>query len=112
MVKLVTLIKRKPGLSREEFIKYHGEEHAPQVVKHLPMIKKYVRNYISKNIIVPPGVQEPEFDCIVEVWYESMQDFQAAIDTVKSHPEIRDAEGAFIDSSKITTFMVEEIVSK
>jgi len=36
MVKTIALIKRKPGLSREEFIRHYEEVHAPLALKHVP----------------------------------------------------------------------------
>jgi hypothetical protein len=56
MVKVIALIRRKPGLSREGFLKHYEEVHAPLALKHFPTFKRYVRNHI----ITPPGAEEPE----------------------------------------------------
>jgi hypothetical protein len=66
MVKGIAMLKRKPGLTQEEFIKHYEEVHVPLVLKHLPSIKRYVRNYVISTVVTPPGLEELEFDCITE----------------------------------------------
>ena len=110
MVKGMSLIKRKLGLSREEFYRHYEEVHVPLALKYFPTFKKYVRNYI----ITPAGVEEQEFDCITEVWFNGMEDCQAAMDFWASDAGqvIRDDEERFMDRSKIVAFLVEEKVTK
>ena len=112
MVKAMTLTKRKPGLSREEFIRHYEEVHVPLGLKYFPTMKRYVRNYV----ITPPGPKELDFDCITEYWYDSMDDLQAAVRFWQSELEgaqvIRDDELSFRDESKTVWFLVEEKVTK
>jgi len=113
MVKGIAVLKRKPGLSQEEFHKHYEEVHVPLVLKHLPTIKRYVRNYITSTI-VPPGVKELEFDCITEQWFDDMEGFQAMMDFAASEAGhvIRDDEKSFLDRKKTVYVLVEETVSK
>jgi uncharacterized protein (TIGR02118 family) len=110
MVKVIALIKRKPGLSREDFRRHYEEVHAPLILKHSAGLKKYVRNHI----IVPAGTEEPEFDCITELWYDSMEDYKASIAVWRTEAGqvIRDDEDSFLDRSKLAFFIVEENVSR
>jgi len=110
MIKAIALIKRKPGLSMDEFSRHYEEVHAPLALRHFPVIKRYVRNYVS----LPPGAEELEFDCITEFWYENMEGLQAAIDTRRSEARqlMHDDEESFMDRSKMITFLVEEKVSE
>ena len=110
MVKAVALIKRKPGLSREEFARHYEEVHAPLILKHSPTLKRYVRNHV----IVPAGAEEPEYDCVTELWYDNMDGYKATIDFWLSEAGkvIRDDEDSFLDRSKLAFFLVEEHVSK
>jgi len=113
MVKVIALIKRKPGISREEFAKHYEEVHAPLAVKYLPSIKRYARNHI----ITPPGVEEPGFDCISEFWYDDMEGYQAVLDALGDYKTeigqiFYDDEETFMDRSKVVGFLVEEKVSK
>jgi len=47
MIKVMAFIKRKPGISHEEFVQHYEEVHAPLAVKHLTTISRYVRPRIS-----------------------------------------------------------------
>jgi len=108
MIKAVSLIKRKPGISREEFKEHYEEVHVPLALQHFPFMR-YVRNYV----IIPPGVEEPDFDCITEVWFADMEACQAAAEFSVS-PEykvISDDEEKFMDRDRIVAFLVEENVT-
>ena len=96
--------------SREEFLKHYEEVHAPLALKHLPSIKRYVRNYV----VTRPGVEEPGFDCITEIWFDNMEGLQSAMHFWKSEAGqvIRDDEGIFMDRGKLVTLLVEEKASK
>lgn len=112
MVKAMTLTKRKPGLSREEFIRHYEEVHVPLGLKYFPTMKRYVRNYV----ITPPDAKELDFDCITEYWYDSMDDLEAAVRFWQSDLEgaqvVRDDELSFRDESETVWFLVEEKVTK
>ena len=107
MVKAITLIKRKAGISREEFVKHYEEVHAPLALKHFSF-RRYVRNHI-----IPSGVEEPAFDCITEVWFDDMAKYHVGINFWQSEAGqvIRDDEESFMDRSKMVYFLVEEKVS-
>ena len=105
MIKAMSLIRRKPGLSREEFARHYEEVHVPLALKHFPF-KRYVRNYVAG----PDDAAEPGFDCITEVWFETMEDCQAAAEFSASdaYSVIAEDEERFMDRSRIVAFLVEE----
>jgi|YelNatPaOPRAMG01_1025707.scaffolds.fasta_scaffold36864_2 uncharacterized protein (TIGR02118 family) len=109
MIKSITLIKRKPGLSREQFIHYYEEVHAPLAIKYFPTFKKYVRNYV----IPLPGSKGPDFDCITEIWFEDIKAAMAVTaalgdyDTEIGRVFLRDEE-KFMDRESRISFLVEE----
>ena len=109
MIKGMSLIKRKPGLSQEEFSRHYEEVHVPLALRHFPF-KRYVRNYV----ITPPGIEEPDFDCITEVWFDTMEDCQAAAEfsVSEAYRVISEDEDRFMDRSKIVAFLVEEKLSE
>lgn len=109
MVKTIVLIKRKPELSREEFAKHYEEVHAPLALKHLPMIKRYVRNHV----VDVAGMEGPGFDCLTELWFDTLEDAAKVIEFVQSDAGqvIRDDEQKFLDSDETISFLVDEKVS-
>ena len=109
MIKAIALIKRKPGTSQEEFTRHYEEVHAPLAWKHLPMIKRYVRNHV----IHMAGTEGLGFDCITELWFDSMEDAAKLMEFVQSDAGqvIRDDEEKFLDRDKIVFFLVDEKAS-
>ena len=110
MIKVMALIKRKPTVSHEEFVRHYEEVHAPLALKLFPMIKKYARNHI----IAASGAQEPDFDCITEFWFDSLESAQAIVDIRMSAAgkPIRDDEETFMDMSEMVSFLVDERVTR
>ena len=106
MFKFMVLMKRKAGLSREEFKSYYEDVHAPAALKRFP-IRKYVRNYL----VMPPGSPEPDFDCITEFWYDTMEDAMTTARIWKHQGGLGD-ETTFIDTASQVSFQVEEGLSE
>ena len=79
MIKVIVVVKRKKGISREEFYKYWKDVHGPLVAKHIPYLKKYVQNHF----VDIPGV-EYEGDGIIETWYDDIESFQKSMEFNKT----------------------------
>lgn len=109
MIKTIALIHRKEGVSREEFARHYEESHAPLALKLFPQIKKYVRNHV----VDVPEMEGPEFDCISEFWFDSIEDAMAVAELAQAEAgqAIRDDEDKFMNSSKTVSVMVDERVS-
>jgi len=111
MIKTIALIKRKPGMSSEDFVKYYEEHHAPLALKHLTF-SKYVRNYP----VAMPGTDQPDFDCITEFWFDDLEgalkvqevlgDYKTEVGKVFLADEEK-----FQDRAKTRSFLVDERVS-
>jgi uncharacterized protein (TIGR02118 family) len=109
MIKTISFLKRKPGISREEFRKHYEEVHAPLAVKYLTGLKRDVRNHVLPT----PGQPEPDFDCITEFWYEDMEAVQRVQEFLQTDEAkiINDDQDLFIDGSQIRYVSVEECES-
>lgn len=118
MIKVMMLVKRKPGMSREEFVRHYEEVHAPLSLKLLPYYAKYVRNHFVRTI----EGGEPEFDCITEFWFEDAKTARALTDALGGSDVdggygtelgriFHDDEERFIDRSTRVSFIVDERVS-
>jgi len=112
MIKTIALIKRKSGMSREDFVKYYEEHHAPLALKHFSTFRKYVRNYP----LAMPGTDEPDFDCISEFWFDDLegalkvQEILGDYKTEVGKIFLADEE-KFQDRSKTRSFLIDERVS-
>jgi uncharacterized protein (TIGR02118 family) len=69
MLKLMSLLKRKEGMSKEDFRKWVTEEHLPYA-QALPGLRKYTVNVTIDDDEFP-------YDAVNEMWFES-EDARAA----------------------------------
>jgi uncharacterized protein (TIGR02118 family) len=109
MVKVIAMMKRKPGITPEEFARYWFEEHAPLGFEVLPddiHIRGYVQNYTVRN----EGDAEPEFDGLVEFYLDDMSAFQRWFTWFMSDgaKPMRDDEKNFMDSSTVKVMVMRE----
>jgi uncharacterized protein (TIGR02118 family) len=79
VIKLVALLKRKPGISRDVFARRWVEEHA-RISSELPGLVGYRINIASER--QPSGASdEPLYDGTAEMWWESVDAMEAAFET-------------------------------
>lgn len=110
MIKLIALVKRKPGMTLEEFSRYWENKHGPLVARVFPGVRKYVQNHPARL----PGGGEPKVDGVVELWFDDLASFRAASDFYlgEKGKVIRDDEEKFIDRSQMVFFVAQERVIK
>jgi len=109
MIKVITVVKKKPGISREDFYKYWKEVHGPFVAGHIPYLKKYTQNHF----IEVPGY-EYEGDGIIETWYDDVESFLKSME-FNTTPEARklgEDWAKIADMGKPKMWVVEEHVIK
>lgn len=109
MVKVMALLKRKEGITFEEFSRYWRERHAPLVLKTLPGLRRYVQNHalrLSKG--------EPPFDGVAEIWLDDLQSWRDMVGFMSTEEgkAIREDEEQFLDRGKFVLLLVEEKVIK
>ncbi len=84
MVKFFFILRRKPGVSAEEFRRYWKETHGP-IVARLPGLVRYFQHQVA-SVPRPEYAQEDaEIDGIVETWWESPE----ALQHVQTTPELQ-----------------------
>lgn len=74
MVKLISLMKRKEGLSRAEFARWAVEEHG-KIGPRLPGIREY------RISVLRADQADADYDGVFEMWFDSMEALQAALDS-------------------------------
>jgi uncharacterized protein (TIGR02118 family) len=109
MIKLIGMIKRKPGMTRGEFSRYWKEVHADVALRNMPGIVRYVQNHP-----VWLNDREPAWDGVVELWFEDLESFRRMSKWYVSEEGkiLRDDEDRFIDRSKTINIISEEVVMK
>jgi uncharacterized protein (TIGR02118 family) len=106
MIKSLSLLTRKAGMSVEAFRKVWLEEHAP-MVHTVPGVRRYV---LSFPLAEPtrPDVPTPEVKCdaIAELWYDDM----AALQKASSSPEMKKVtDNGALYLGSIKSFVMEEV---
>lgn len=105
MVKYIVMLKRKPGITKHQFLQHWKEVHGPLVVRVSPGLKKYIQNHP----LDVPGV-EHEVDGIAELWFdtlEALQNWQAWRHTDSAAP-LREDEDGLLDLNKVSRFIAQE----
>ena len=115
MIKRLTIMTRRPGLTREAFADYWTHVHAPLLASH-PAVKRLVINVTEEFVRFsvrntdPAGslrstilTQTP--DGFVELWFEDSASMEAMYQSEFSKRLVADAEN-FVGA--IATFIVDE----
>src|SRR5438445_10590524 len=76
MVKLVAFLKRRPGISKEEFARRWVHEHT-KLSRQLPGLRGYRINIATPRQPEGSG-DEPIYDGTAEMWWESVEAMEAA----------------------------------
>ncbi len=105
MIKVLSLLTRKEGLTHEAFVKHWLEIHGP-LARAVPGIRRYVQSHIrGRRTRADIPETDVEVDGIAELWYDD----EAAMRRSAATPEAQRlyADGALI-IGRIKSFIVEE----
>src|SRR5215831_18571513 len=107
MVKSISLLTRKDGMTHEQFMKHWVEVHAP-LAHAVPGLRRYVQSHIVEERLRPDiPATDVDIDGIAELWFDDQQSFEAAARS----PEMKtlQADGAkFI--GRLKSYVVEEMI--
>ena len=103
MVKLVYCVCRKPGLSREAFVRYWKEVHAPLGAR-IPGLRRLVHSYA---LAVPGDSRPADFDGMAELWFDDPAAILAARASAAWAAATAD-EVNFLDAARSAYFITEE----
>ena len=103
MIKMIVLLKRKAGLTRDQFIARYEGGHAKLAEKHLTNAVRYVRRYLEPLPELFTGdTIEPEHDVITEVWFENQEQYEIAMKRLRSPKWLRKSSRTRKRSSSAT----------
>ena len=112
MIKLFAFLKRKPGLTREEFFHYWRDVHAPLLLDDTAFVR-YVRRCVLNLAISGsevPVMTFSDFDGVAEVWFETLADLLEAVGT-PGHQEVSaSSTDRFVDRSSSIRLAAEESI--
>lgn len=107
MVRLICLLKRKPGMSVEEFREHWHERHGP-LITATPAIAQHVvlyEQYLPADSPIPLG---REFDGVTIMGFEEADDFLAFVNEDDYAAVIAPDEQSFLDLDGLVGIIVGE----
>jgi uncharacterized protein (TIGR02118 family) len=109
MVKLTCLVRRRPGMSPEEFHTYWREHHAPLVASTTSgsHVVRYVQHHRSLDDY--SGPDDAGFDGVTEQWFTSMDEYRAHIAEPDFQTVWADVE-SFLDVDRLFFVLTEDPV--
>ena len=117
MIKLVYCLRKRADVTAADFHRYWLETHGPLVRGFANAIgaKKYIQSHtvlpaLNEAFIASRGLA-PAYDGITEVWWDSVADLEAGMQTAEgqeAHRRLKEDEATFIDFGESRVFMTEE----
>lgn len=116
MIKLTYCLRRKPGMTWEEFSNYWRDVHAPLVRERAPVlgIKRYVQVRTQQNPELHARLQARNdgspapFDGIAELWYDPAERGAGGEAARAAARELLEDERNFIDLANSPIWYGEE----
>jgi uncharacterized protein (TIGR02118 family) len=107
MIKRFVILRRKSGMSIEEFRNYWKNIHSPLIAK-IPGLIKYVQYHVRSERL--DNTDDP-IDGIAELWFESEESQRKAYNTQEYQAVVKDEPNLFeMNSHYVHPVMTEEIV--
>ncbi len=116
-VKLIHFLKRKPGLSQEEFVRAWREQHAPVL---LEAAGPGLRRYVQGPAVEVEGVSFEgtlfelgnvgEFAGVEELWFDSLDDLARLRRDKAAYDAVRASAAAFVDDADTFSMVTTERV--
>ncbi|HEY3484018.1 MAG TPA: EthD domain-containing protein [Ilumatobacteraceae bacterium] len=118
MVRIVYCLRRKPGMSVDEFQRYWREVHAPLVAERAALLG--VKKYQQVHTVLPEvnallqarngGSPEP-FDGVAELWFENLDALGSQDPAVQqASADLLEDERKFIDLEASPIWIADEHV--
>jgi len=103
MIKLVYCIRKKAGLSDEEFFRYWEKVHGPMGAR-IPGLRKLVQ---SRRLTIPGDKHRPDYYGMAELWLDDVKALLAARQSPEWKTSTED-EANFLNHNQVAYFVAEE----
>lgn len=111
MIKVVAMLKRREGLTPEEFVAYYAEKHLPLSWRLLPdEVTAIVVHYAQNHARQLDSSSEPPFDCVTEIGFADAAGMRTYNEWyLGPHgAEIRADEDNFVDKARSKVLVTDE----
>lgn len=110
MLKMTMLLKRKPGLSHEEFVHHHVERHGP-LFRSIPEAKVHCLRYIQTHPVplTTDVASNADYDGTAELWFDDEAGMAAVLGSDTYRDTVFPDEQTFLDHENTLTLVGEQI---
>lgn len=120
MAKIIFFLKRKPGITHEEFRKHYEDSHSRYAQKYIGhLLTGYVRSYPTFALLDPSNVPEGTepvpydigYDAITEMRVKDMADIEEIgriFNDPAIQPILKEDERKFLDDSQTVMIICDE----
>ena len=112
MIKIVTTLKKRKGMSTENFRAYYEDNHRLIGEKYLRgYATRYVRRYLNSIPDTAGNLPQPQFDVLLEIWFPDESAFRACSQRLNEPDVAREIvidEEKLFDHSQKRSYIVEE----
>ncbi len=107
MVKLTCLVRRRAGMTPEEFHRYWRDHHGPLVAstRHGSHVVRYEQHH--RPLEDYPAEDDGGYDGVTVQWFASMEEYRAAVAEDDFATVWHDVE-QFLDVSRLAFVLTEE----
>jgi uncharacterized protein (TIGR02118 family) len=105
MIKLMGMIKRKEGMSVEDFHAYWRDVHAPMIAGS-PGLRQYIQNHTVPELY---SEYPPAFDGMAEAWFDDLDGFETAVASPGWQRAIVDVPNFMVGAGRIMSTEVPMI---
>ena len=103
MTKVIFVVHKRPDMDRGEFRRYWREVHGPLAAR-MPGLRKYSQNHPLPD----PSQANLPCDGIAELWFDSPEALQAALDSPEGAATMADIPN-FLDPDRVGMMVVDEV---
>ena len=115
MIKMTMLLKRKPGLTHEQFVDHHIHRHGP-LFRSIPEAKAHVLRYIQTHPVAfsSDAVKINDYDGTAELWFDSVDGMNAVLTSAFYKAQVFPDEKTFLDhdTTQVTVGTQVEIIAE
>jgi uncharacterized protein (TIGR02118 family) len=109
VIKLICFLKRKPGMTPEEFHDYWRDKHGPLVAstKSASHVRRYEQNPRALRDYKRDGTDDDGWDGVTEQWFDSVDEFYASLKE-DDYQLIDEDTHRFLDVPRLQFILTEE----
>ncbi|MEW2492477.1 EthD domain-containing protein [Streptomyces nodosus] len=111
MMKLLSYLKKRDGITSEAFKEYYETNHIPLILSLAPSPIVYKRHYLIRGDAFNIREDEIDFDVVTEMGWEDRDAFQAWMTAVMSDERVGIDEAQFLDRARTRAVLIDDRVT-